>query len=114
MKNSESLIQFQIFQWHWNNYPDQRGLLFAVPNGGFRNPREAAQLKATGTVKGVADLIYFAPDGKTYAFEIKTATGRQTLEQQIWEQKIKNAGVKYFICRNLTEFQNIFLSLSNQ
>ena len=55
--NSESRIQSQCFTWFWNKYPQYRGLLFHIPNGGKRTKVEAARLKAMGVVPGVPDLF---------------------------------------------------------
>jgi hypothetical protein len=54
--------------------------MFAVPNGGFRRPIEAAILKASGTVAGVPDTIW-VKGGQVYALELKTAGGRPTEAQ---------------------------------
>jgi len=107
-QTSESFIQFDIFAWHWNNYPTERGRLFAVPNGGHRNAREGATLKATGPLPGVADLLYIGKGGQLYCFEIKTPIGRQSDAQKQWQAVAEAAGAKYYIIRNLAEFQKIF------
>ena len=71
---SEDEFQQALFQWHWSNFPDQRRLLFHVPNGGTRNKIEAMRLKAKGVVPGVPDLGFFWK-GRTYWFELKTQKG---------------------------------------
>jgi len=43
---------------------------FAVPNGGYRTPAEAAILKGQGVQRGVSDLILLHA-GKFYALELK-------------------------------------------
>jgi hypothetical protein len=58
MKKSEDRIQQECYRWFHNTYPELRGLLFHVPNGGKRDGREAKKLKTMGVVPGVADLIF--------------------------------------------------------
>ena len=40
-------------------------LLYAVPNGGYRNAREAARFKAEGVRSGVPDLCLAVSNGGT-------------------------------------------------
>ena len=107
---TEDQLQAKAYQWHWNNYPDQRKLLFSVPNGGKRHPREAAKFKATGVVAGVSDLI-FLYKSKCYLIEMKTEKGTQQKNQKEWETLVKSHGFDYFICRSLEQFQSIINSI---
>lgn len=53
---SEHDEQVSLIQWAaW--YPEIRDHLFAIPNGGDRNPIVGARLKAEGVRKGVHDLM---------------------------------------------------------
>ncbi len=81
-------------------------MLFAVPNGGYRNAREAARMKAEGVVPGVADVILLIARGKYNALciEFKTKKGRQTKLQKIWQQHAEIHGCKYIIVRSTEEF----------
>lgn len=71
---SEDQTQAQFYQTAFNTYPQIRGLLFAVPNGGARNPIEGMKFKATGTTAGIPDMILLW-EGTAYGFEFKTETG---------------------------------------
>lgn len=44
---------------------------FAVPNGGWRNPKEAARLKAEGVKAGVPDICIVSQDGWVAFVEVK-------------------------------------------
>lgn len=103
---SEDRLQQQVFTYHWNNYPEQRGLLFMVYNGAV-NKVQGAQLKSKGMVKGVSDMVYLRPGGKPLFLELKTEKGRKSPAQKDWERKVTNAGYKYKLIRSLDEFKAI-------
>lgn len=105
---AEDQIQAEIFKWYRNNHPEN--LIFAVPNGGTRNIREAMLLKATGTTAGVSDLIVVKQNEVIFV-EVKTETGRQSKEQIKFEQKVKSLGFKYFIVRSVDDFKNKIINL---
>ena len=46
---SENRIQQECYMWFHNTYPEYRGLLFAVPNGGARSAIEGKLFKQTTT-----------------------------------------------------------------
>lgn len=61
MSRSEHQEQVDLFSRVLAFHPD--ALLFAVPNGGLRNPRVAARLKAEGVKAGAPDLLLAEPRG---------------------------------------------------
>jgi hypothetical protein len=105
--NSESRLQAEIFQHHWNNYPHERGLLFHV-NNKARNAIEGNRFKAMGVVRGVSDLIYLKPGGRPLLMELKLDEGKQSSEQLKWEALVKEAGYNYVIVRSLEEAVKYF------
>jgi hypothetical protein len=109
---SEAHLQSHCYQWAHNTFPQTRGLLFAVPNGGTRNKIEASQLKATGVVPGVADML-FLWHYKTYAFEFKSGAGKQSPAQKEWEQKVKDHIAYYFLLNDADAFKYIFEKIVN-
>lgn len=108
MRHQESKLQIQCVRWFNLQYPQLRGLLFAVPNGGKRNLREAQIMKAEGVTAGVSDLILLCPsrDGRhnTLCIEMKTERGKQTALQKAWQKQAEKQGNNYVICRSLDEF----------
>ena len=110
---SEDRLQQECFIWFSNDYKMYRGLLFHVPNGGFRLSREAAKLKTMGVVSGVSDLI-FLWKGRVYFFELKTKIGKQSKDQIRWESLVKNEGFNYFLIRTFEEFKKEILHLINK
>ena len=101
---SEDRLQQEAYHLFHNTYPNLRGLLFHVPNGGARNAREGAKFKTMGVRPGVADFIFLF-DGSAYMIELKTKRGKQSQDQINWEFVIRKQGFAYFIIRSLAEFQ---------
>ena len=109
-EHSEDKIQHDCFTWFHNSYPQYRGLLFAIPNGGFRNAREANKLKATGVVPGIPDLQLIW--GKMpYFFEVKTANGRISPKQKEIHQQFEKHDLKVFIIRSLDQFKELITEI---
>lgn len=126
MREEEHNIQAACVRWFNLQWPEYRGLLFAVPNGGARSKATAGKLKAEGVVPGVADLILLVPrcvkahdDEGWYntihalCIEMKTAKGRQSPEQKGWQEMVEAHGYKYAVCHSLDEFINIIENYLN-
>lgn len=115
MREEEHNIQAACVRWFNLQWPEYRGLLFAIPNGGARSKATAGKLKAEGVIPGVADLILLVPrieEGCKYMWhalciEMKTTTGRQSAEQGLWQLKVEQHGYKYAVCRSLDEFMAV-------
>lgn len=97
MRNEESKAQRALITW-WRLYSRGAGiwehLLFAIPNGGKRDPITAAILKAEGTRAGAPDLFLAVPRGG-YAglfIELKTPCGRVREEQKEFHARLIGAG----------------------
>ena len=81
--------------------PDK--LVFSVPNGGSRDPREAKNMKRQGVKSGVADVILLIPK-KGYAslcIEFKTEKGKQSDEQKEFQRQAEMCGNKYVVVRSV-------------
>ena len=104
----ENKIQAEIYQWFNNNYclknNDPQCCIFAVPNGGTRNLKEAMTLKATGTLSGVSDLIVLLPN-KILFIEVKTDIGTQSKEQKNFQERVEKLGFEYHLVRSLEDFK---------
>lgn len=59
----ESKCQVDFVKYARTYLRDKGHLLFAIPNGGTRNIKEAQQLKNQGVVSGVPDLFLAIPKG---------------------------------------------------
>jgi len=106
----EDRIQQECYMWFWNTYPELRKLLFAVPNGRYRNKIDAVILSKTGLVAGVSDMI-FLYKGIAYLLELKTENGIQSDAQKEWEGIVNKQGFSYYIIRDLEEFSRVILGI---
>lgn len=80
----------------------KRILVFAVPNGGSRNVREAHNLKLSGVLAGVSDLIILMQKRAVFV-ELKTDKGRQSEYQKKFQQDVEGLGFEYLIWRSLDD-----------
>lgn len=55
-------------------------VIFAVPNGGSRHMLEAVNLKATGVLAGVPDLVVLDHRGQALFLEVKKPGGKESPE----------------------------------
>lgn len=108
-RHEESDLQTACVRWFRLQYPSLALSLFAVPNGGSRNLREAARMKGEGVTAGVADLILLVPRSgyASLCIEMKSAAGRQRPEQKAWQQAVEKAGNRYVVCRSFDEFRAV-------
>ena len=108
---NENKIQFDIVMWFNNSFclknDKQRGLIFAVPNGGTRNIKEAMVLKSTGVLAGVSDLIVILPNGKLIFVEVKKENGKQSDKQKDFEDRVNKLGYDYWLVYSLNDFKEI-------
>jgi VRR-NUC domain len=62
-----------------------------VPNGGTRNPREAARFKPMGVLPGASDLLLWH-QGNAFALELKAPGGRLSEAQLEFLARFNDAG----------------------
>ena len=105
MKHQESTLQTSCVKWFRLQYPNL--VIYAVPNGGSRNVREAQRLKAEGVLAGVADLNVLLPNGKIIYIEMKVIGNRQTDTQTDFQQPAESLGSKSYVCYSFDEFKAI-------
>ena len=110
-KVTEDNLQAEIVKWYNNTYCLKhhmpRGLIFSVPNGGRRDPREAIKLKATGLLPGVSDLVVVTGSGLLLWIEVKIDLGRQSPEQIEFQKRVEVLGYRYHVVKSLEEFANV-------
>lgn len=96
MKHLESQEQQALVRWA-QYHPIPKNYLSANPNGGYRNPREAARLKLEGVRPGVSDLFLAYPTEQFHGLWIemkrpKGHTSRLTSPQAAWLDRMKGVG----------------------
>ena len=108
MKHPESDLQKACINWFRYKHSRLSKLCFSVPNGGFRNAKEAARMKAEGVVAGASDIILLVGrcGYNTLCIELKAAKGHQTELQKEWQKVAERNGNKYIIVRDLETFIN--------
>ena len=76
MNHLESEHQRAYFEWARLHF-DARSA-FAIPNGGRRNPREAARLKAEGVTAGVLDVFLPKARGGCHGLWLEFKAGKSS------------------------------------
>ena len=109
---TETQLQAKCFQWAYNAFPQIRGLLFSVPNGGTRNIIEAQQLKATGLTPGIPDMILLY--NGCYGIEFKTEYGIVSPSQKKIHEIWRDNNIPVFIIKSENEFQNLINHIINK
>lgn len=108
---TEDQFQAWAVKWFSETFPDERGMLFSIPNGGERaNP---GLMKATGVIAGVADLCLIYDWGTCVWIELKLPDGVQSAVQKAWEGKVKRRGHEYVIIRTAEQFKQFIWSKMN-
>ena len=118
---SEDSAQTALFCWSAlpevrSRYPELKWLA-AIPNGGFRNKREASRLKAGGVKRGVPDLV-LPLRNLMYAglwLELKRIArpgkvqGKTSSEQDEWLRWLNSQGYAAMVAYGWEEARNDIL-----
>ena len=115
MTHTESHIQQICIKWFRYQYPNDRLLLFAVPNGAKVSLTHARILKAEGLTAGVSDTILLKANSRYHGLciEFKTQTGRQSPEQKEFQASVEAAGYQYAIVRSFDDFDKLIKQYIN-
>lgn len=106
-RHIESEIQQSVVQWFRMKYPNY--IIAAVPNGGFRNAREAAIMQREGVLAGFADLIIISKQHILF-LELKTPIGVLSKKQKEFQKKVNNLGFQYVVCRSFDQAVMVIVS----
>jgi hypothetical protein len=87
--------QVAFVTWFRLNYPDVR--IIAIPNGGARHPKTAADLKAEGVSPGVPDL--FVPAWSLWIEMKRRKGGHLSKEQTDWIAYLRVCGYNCIVAR---------------
>ena len=108
-KRDEQALQIACVTWFDLQYAAQSNRLYQ----NYNNPPSArigGILKAMGMRRGVADLSYLLPDGRTCFIELKTDKGKQSDTQKAFQSMVTELGNDYHIARTVYEFMSIINS----
>ena len=108
--SSEHALQVACVNLFRAMYPEYAGLLFAIPNGGYRTPTTARYMKAEGQLAGVPDIFLAVSRNKRHGLWIEMKNGKagrvseaQTeMMKRLWEQ-----GYECRIARSMEDFESI-------
>jgi len=92
-------------------------IVYSVPNGGKRDPKEAARLKREGVLAGVPDVVLAAPRGRWHGLyiEMKRETGGRLSDAQTRIQAALVAeGYRVLTCHGVEEAYKAFLDYIGQ
>lgn len=101
---TENQAQAMLFDWAAYNawkYPELK-LLHSIPNGGYRPPKTAAILKATGVKAGVPDICLPVARGgyNGLYIELKRPSGGYlSSAQEIWLNNLSKQGYRAVCCK---------------
>jgi hypothetical protein len=104
MKHTESKLQSACVTWFRTQYP--RTVIFAIPNGGNRNPITGAILKREGAMAGVADLFVMKANAEFAGLfiEMKAGKGKASEAQEAFGYAAVVSGYAYTVCHSFDEF----------
>lgn len=100
-------VQEQIAAATWMT--NQQIIFYHIPNGGYRDYREAAKFKRMGVKPGVPDIcIPIARQGFHGLYiELKRVTGGSVSEtQRFWLEELRKQGYDVFIAKGAKELIN--------
>ena len=104
----EGRIQAECVKIAWNEYPQTRGLYYAIPNENSRvdsNSATGAIRRSMGVVAGCADTFLAMARGAYFGLyiEFKSEVGRQREEQKVFQQRVEKQGYKYVVVHSVEE-----------
>lgn len=103
----EHNLQVACVRWFGMQFPQLAPLLFAIPNGGYRDVRVAAKLRAEGVRAGVPDMMLAVPKGQFCGLfvEMKNGkAGRLSDHQRDMIARLQTQGYRVEVCRTFEEF----------
>jgi len=102
--NSEHCHQVAFFCWarlqeNINQFPGL-DLMFAIPNGGERNLKVAAQMKAEGVKAGVLDIFLPVAKGAFHGLfiELKVGNNKPSVKQLEFATEVSYQGFAIALC----------------
>ena len=101
LEASEQIALFQWAEMAAGRYPELR-MMYHCPNGGFREAREAHNLRRQGVKAGVPDIVLPVPRGGYHGLYIELKRrkgGRLSDEQRVWLDRLNRLGYRAIVCQ---------------
>jgi len=102
---SEHDEQAGFIRWYREHFPGV--LIFAIPNGGFRDIHTASKLKTEGVVSGVPDI--FIPRLKLFIEMKQKDGGTLSPSQKKIITHLRSIGYTVFVAHGATEASKMIL-----
>ena len=101
--------QEQMLVFRWAEMYDELKLMHHIPNGGRRDPREAAWLKKCGVKAGVPDIFLPVPKGIYHGLyiEMKAGDNKPTEKQTEWLTALRRQGYAVAVCWSHFEAERV-------
>jgi len=96
----EQAILFEYAAWKSKSDP-RWGLIMAIPNGGYRLPKTAKELKRQGVKAGYPDMQLDVAAGGYFGLKIELKNkggGRLSAEQREWLRVLNENGYRAVVC----------------
>ncbi len=103
---SETSLHLSVAGYLRRAWPEEL-IWLHVPNGAFRNVREASKLKAMGVLPGAPDLMFVLPKAQVAWIELKTTAGALSEVQIEFRRKALALKCGYAVCRTPEEVEDV-------
>ena len=106
-RHLEDDLQAACVKWFRMQYGPLACLLFAIPNGGNRSPREGARLKAQGVTAGVPDLLLAVVGARRAGLflELKVGRNKPSVAQEAHMVLLQLQGYAVAVVYSFDEFR---------
>ncbi len=109
---TEDEEQEALFDWAAAEPRPILRLMFAIPNGGFRNKATAVRMKRTGTKAGVPDIFLPVPAGRWHGLFIemkRTKGGSVSKAQRDMLYALRAQGYRCAVCKGFEDARRVIL-----
>ena len=76
-----------------------------VPNGGVMHSIGGKIIRKASPIKGMPDIAGVMPNGRFYAIELKTVSGKLSPEQKNWIERLNHTGAMAVVLRSTKEVE---------
>jgi len=76
---------------------------FAIPNGGHRHIAVAKLMKNEGVKRGIPDLAFLMPEGRSAWLELKVRGGRLSPDQKLFRDRACKLGHEWGLAKTINE-----------